>query len=196
MSHASPLRRFFRHLATDHGSVRRVFPDAALSRIEALIGGVLRRPRDPAHVASDVVDMRRAIAAERGEQDHWNLKDAAGGLIDIEFIAQYLQLVHAAAVPELLDSSTVRVLEKAARAGVLAPADAEVLRPAARLYHDLTQVLRLCVTGPFNPKTAGAGLLRLLARAGDVPDFATLEADLIETQARVRQCFEGLIGTP
>jgi glutamate-ammonia-ligase adenylyltransferase len=166
------------------------------TRIEALIGGVLRRPRDPAHVASDVVDMRRAIAAERGEQDHWNLKDAAGGLIDIEFIAQYLQLVHAAAVPELLDSSTVRVLEKAARAGVLAPADAEVLRPAARLYHDLTQVLRLCVTGPFNPKTAGAGLLRLLARAGDVPDFATLEADLIETQARVRKCFEGLIGTP
>jgi [glutamine synthetase] adenylyltransferase / [glutamine synthetase]-adenylyl-L-tyrosine phosphorylase len=166
------------------------------TRIEALIGGVLRRPRDPAHVASDVADMRRAIAAERGEQDHWNLKDAAGGLIDIEFIAQYLQLVHAAAVPELLDSSTVRVLEKAARAGVLAPADADVLRPAARLYHDLTQVLRLCVTGPFNPKTAGAGLLRLLARAGDVPDFATLEADLIETQARVRKCFEGLIGTP
>ena len=166
------------------------------TRIEALIGGVLRRPRDPAHVASDVVDMRRAIAAERGEQDHWNLKDAAGGLIDIEFIAQYLQLVHAAAVPELLDPSTVRVLEKAARAGVLAPADAEVLRPAARLYHDLTQVLRLCVTGPFNPKTAGAGLLSLLARAGDVPDFATLEADLIETQARVRKCFEGLIGTP
>jgi hypothetical protein len=35
-----------------------------------------------------------------------------------------------------------------------------------------------------------------VARAGDVPDFATLEADLIETQARVRKCFEGLIGTP
>jgi glutamate-ammonia-ligase adenylyltransferase len=79
---------------------------------------------------------------------------------------------------------------------VLAPADAEVLRPAVRLYHDLTQVLRLCVTGPFNPKTASAGLLRLLARAGDVPDFATLGADLIETQARVRKCFEGLLGTP
>ena len=166
------------------------------ARIEALIGGVLRRPRDPARVASDVVDMRRAIAAERGEQDHWNLKDAAGGLIDIEFIAQYLQLMHAASVPELLDTSTVRVLEKAARAGVLAPADAEVLRLAARLYHDLTQVLRLCVSGPFDPRTAGAGLLHLLARAGDVPDFATLEADLIETQARVRKSFEGIIGTP
>ena len=145
-------------------------------------------------VASDVADMRRAIAAERGDREHWNLKDAAGGLIDIEFVAQYLQLVYGAAVPDLLDPSTVHVLEKAARAGVLPADDAEVLRPAARLYHDLTQVLRLCVTGPFDPKTAGAGLLHLLARAGDVPDFATLEAHLIETQARVRKSFEGMIG--
>jgi [glutamine synthetase] adenylyltransferase / [glutamine synthetase]-adenylyl-L-tyrosine phosphorylase len=164
------------------------------ARIEALIGGVLRRARDPTRVASDVAEMRRAIAAERGDQEQWNLKDAAGGLIDIEFVAQYLQLVYGATIPELLDPSTVRVLEKAARAGVLAPADAEVLRPAARLYHDLTQVLRLCVAGPFDPKTAGAGLLHLLARAGDVPDFATLEAHLIETQARVRKSFEAIVG--
>ena len=54
--------------------------------------------------------------------------------------------------------------------------DAEVLRPAVRLYQDLTQILRLCLSGPFDPKTAGAGLLRLLARAADVPDFATLDA--------------------
>jgi glutamate-ammonia-ligase adenylyltransferase len=167
---------------------------AFTARIEALIGNVLRRRRDPARAASDVADMRRAIAAERGDREHWNLKDAAGGLIDIEFVAQYLQLVYGAAVPDLLDPSTVRVLEKAARAGVLAADDAEVLRPAARLYHDLTQVLRLCVTGPFDPKTVGAGLLHLLARAGDVPDFATLEAHLIETQARVRKSFEGMIG--
>jgi glutamate-ammonia-ligase adenylyltransferase len=164
------------------------------ARIGALIDGVLRRPRDPARVAADVVEMRQAIAAERGDSEYWNLKDAAGGLIDVEFVAQYLQLVHGAALPEILDQSTARVLEKAARLGVLAPEHADVLRPAARLYHDLTQILRLCVAGPFDPKTAGAGLLRLLARAGDVPDFPTLEAHLIETQARVRATFEQIIG--
>jgi glutamate-ammonia-ligase adenylyltransferase len=181
------------HMALTRARVVSASP-AFAARIEALISGVLRRPRDPARVASDVAEMRRAIAAERGEGEHWNLKDAAGGLIDIEFVAQYLQLAYGAAVPDIVDPSTARVLEKAARAGVLTPADAEVLRPAARLYHDLTQVLRLCVTGPFDPKTAGAGLLRLLARAGDVPDFATLEAHLIETQARVRKSFEAIIG--
>jgi [glutamine synthetase] adenylyltransferase / [glutamine synthetase]-adenylyl-L-tyrosine phosphorylase len=68
-----------------------------------------------------------------------------------------------------------------------------VLRPATRLYQDLTQVLRLCLPGPLDPKTAGAGLLRLLAGAADVPDFATLEAHVAETQRRVRGCFERIV---
>ena len=68
------------------------------------------------------------------------------------------------------------MLDKAWRLGVLAAEDAEVLRPAVRLYHNLTQILRLCLSGPFDPKTAAPGLLGLLARAADVPDFATLDA--------------------
>ena len=63
---------------------------------------VLTRPRDPAATASDVADMRRAIALEKGEDDIWDLKYAAGGMVDIDFIAQYLQLVHAAEKPDIL----------------------------------------------------------------------------------------------
>jgi glutamate-ammonia-ligase adenylyltransferase len=77
---------------------------------------------------------------------------------------------------------------------VLPVEEAEILRPAAQLYSDLTQILRLCLAGAFDPKTAGAGLLRLLARAADVPDFATLEVTLIETQAKVRASFERIMG--
>ena len=69
----------------------------------------------------------------------------------------------------------------------------EVLRPAARLYHDLTQILRLCVTGPFKPETAGADLLQTLARAADEPEFSALEARLRETQTDVRRVFTRLI---
>ena len=43
---------------------------------------------------------------------------------------------------------------------VLPVEEAEVLRPAVRLYQDLTQILRLCLAGPFDAKIAGAGLLR------------------------------------
>ena len=63
--------------------------------------------------------MRRAIALEKGEDDIWDLKYAAGGMVDIDFIAQYLQLVHAAEKPEILNVSTLQVLDNAARLGVL-----------------------------------------------------------------------------
>jgi [glutamine synthetase] adenylyltransferase / [glutamine synthetase]-adenylyl-L-tyrosine phosphorylase len=158
-----------------------------------VITRTLLRRRDPKLVGADVLEMRAAIAQERDDRDHWNLKYAAGGLIDLEFIAQYLQLVHAIDVPDILDTSTARVLEKAARLGVLSAEDTEIVRPAVRLYHDLTQILRLCLSGPFDAKAAGPGLLALLARAADVPDFATLDAHVVESQKRVRGVFTRLL---
>src|SRR3954452_6396267 len=164
-------------------------PPEFCSRIESVIREVLTRPRDRAVIASDVAEMRRAIALEKGEADIWDLKYAAGGMIDIEFIAQYLQLVHAAVHPEILDVGTLQVLAHAARLGVLPQSAAEVLRPAARLYQDLTQILRLCLTGKFKPDSAGEDLLRVLARAGDAPDFSSLQARVRETQGEVRRVF-------
>ena len=153
---------------------------------------MLTRPRDTAGVANDVAEMRRAIALEKGEDDLWDLKYAAGGLVDIDFIAQYLQLVHAAARPDILDVSTLQVLDNAARLGVLPQASAEILRAAALLYHDLTQILRLCVSERFKPESAGVDLLRVMARAGDAPDFSSLQARVKETQARCGGCFARL----
>src|SRR3954462_8506661 len=101
------------------------------AKIEAVMRAVLTRPRDRAVIASDVAEMRRAIALEKGEADIWDLKYAAGGMIDIEFIAQYLQLVHAAAHPEILDVGTLQVLDHAARLGVLPPSAGPGPGPAA-----------------------------------------------------------------
>lgn len=164
------------------------------ARVETAIQNVLCRRRDPHKVAADVVEMRAAIAQEKGDGDPWDLKYAAGGLVDIEFIAQYLQLVHAAATPDILDTSTARVLEKAARADALKAEDAAVLRRAAQLFHNLTQILRLCLPGAFDPQIAGAGVLALLARAADLPDFPALNAHVRETQRQVRECFVRILG--
>jgi glutamate-ammonia-ligase adenylyltransferase len=164
------------------------------AKIEAVIREVLTRKRDRASVATDVADMRRAIALEKGEDDVWDLKYAAGGLIDVDFIAQYLQLAHAADTPEILAVGTLQVLDNAARLGVLPQAAAETLRRATRLYHDLTQILRLCVSEKFKPDTAGEDLLRALVRAGDAPDFSSLEARVKDTQAEVRAVFLKMVG--
>jgi glutamate-ammonia-ligase adenylyltransferase len=138
--------------------------------------------------------MRQAIGREKGEADRWDLKYAAGGLIDVEFVAQLSQLLHADEHPDILHTSTAGVLEKAARMRLLAAEEADVLRGAARLYHNLSQILRLCLPGKFEPDKAGPGLQALLARAGDVPDFTTLEASLAEMQARVRESFLRIVG--
>ena len=140
-------------------------------QVQGVIRKILMRRRDAAVIAEDVADMRHAIATEKGESTRWDLKYAAGGLIDLEFIAQYLQLVHAADHPDVLDMSTARVLDKAWRLGLLPAEEADVLRPAAALYHNLTQILRLCLPGPFDQKTAGAGLLGLLGAGSGFAEF-------------------------
>jgi glutamate-ammonia-ligase adenylyltransferase len=180
------------HMALTRARVISASP-AFRARIEAVIREVLTRRRETGIIANDVLEMRRAIAEERGEDDIWDLKNAAGGMIDIEFVAQYLQLIHAADKPDILNVSTVQVLDNAARLGVLPQSDADTLRAASRLYHDLTQILRLCVTGKFKPETAGEDLQRILTRAGDAPDFSALEARVRETQGEVREVFLSLL---
>ncbi|MDO9413995.1 MAG: bifunctional [glutamine synthetase] adenylyltransferase/[glutamine synthetase]-adenylyl-L-tyrosine phosphorylase [Pseudolabrys sp.] len=181
------------HMALTRARVVSASPEFT-ARVEGVIQDILRQPRDAEQIAGDVVEMRTAIANEKGDSNPWDFKNAVGGLVDLEFIAQYLQLVHAHQHPDILDTSTARVLDKARQLKLVSVEDAEVLRPAAQLYHDLTQILRLCLAGPFDPKTAGPGLLRLLARAADVPDFATLNVTLKETQKRVRESFVRILG--
>ncbi|NPU68651.1 bifunctional [glutamine synthetase] adenylyltransferase/[glutamine synthetase]-adenylyl-L-tyrosine phosphorylase [Bradyrhizobium sp. 83012] len=180
------------HMALTRARVISASPEFR-ARIEQIIQTALRRTRDPAAIARDVADMRRAIAAEKGEADLWDLKHAAGGMVDIDFVAQYLQLIHAATTPEILDVSSLAVLDNAERLGVLPRAEAVILRQAARLYHDLTQILRLCVSDKFKPDQAGEDLLRVMARAGDAPDFSALEARVRETQSEVRRVFTALL---
>ena len=162
-------------------------------KIEGVIREVLTRQRDASSVAIDVADMRRAIALEKGENDVWDLKLVAGGLVDIDFIAQYLQLAHANEKPDILNVNTLDVLDNAARLGVLPAPPAEILRSAALLYHDLTQVLRLCVSDKFDPEAAGEDLLHIMARAGDAPDFSSLQARVKETQTEVRRAFRAVV---
>jgi glutamate-ammonia-ligase adenylyltransferase len=139
--------------------------------------------------------MRATVEEEKGHGGRWDLKLAPGALLDIEFVAQYLQLAFGARRPEILDVETEAVLARAADAGLLPAAERDVLVPALRLYQTLIQVLRLCLPEPLDPEKAPRGLLELLAQAGELPDFATLDAHLRDSEAAVRRSFERILGT-
>ncbi|WP_319844714.1 bifunctional [glutamine synthetase] adenylyltransferase/[glutamine synthetase]-adenylyl-L-tyrosine phosphorylase [Terrihabitans rhizophilus] len=154
---------------------------------------VLQRPRDVGKAATDVRAMRERLKTEREARTHWDLKYSPGGLIDLEFLAQYLQLVHGRTHPGILKTATFAVFDAAGEAGLISAGDTEILQSATRLQHNLTQVLRLCLTGPFDPETASAGLRALLARQGEVPDFASLDAELRDQQQRVQEVVARII---
>ncbi|PKQ08131.1 MAG: bifunctional [glutamate--ammonia ligase]-adenylyl-L-tyrosine phosphorylase/[glutamate--ammonia-ligase] adenylyltransferase [Alphaproteobacteria bacterium HGW-Alphaproteobacteria-11] len=168
-------------------------PAELRTKIADAIGETLRRPRDKAKIAADVADMRARIEKERVSTDPWELKHVRGGLVDIEFICQYLQLVHGHDHPEILHAHTRTSLSRIAAAGLLPPDTADMLVAAVELNLNLTQVIRICVEGVFNPGEATIGLKSLLARAGNAPDFAALEAELLENQARVRAAFDAIV---
>ncbi|MGQ4272486.1 bifunctional [glutamine synthetase] adenylyltransferase/[glutamine synthetase]-adenylyl-L-tyrosine phosphorylase [Terrihabitans sp. B22-R8] len=154
---------------------------------------VLERPREPATIAAEVRSMRATLEKEKGSGNPWDIKYAVGGLIDLEFIAQYLQLAHGNQHREILHTSTALVLDEARNAGLIAEGDWEVLRGATDLQHNLTQVLRLCLSAPFDPATASTGLKNLLARSGNMPDFPALDAELRHRQEQVREIFNRLV---
>ncbi len=165
-----------------------------LSRdVEAAIRASLTRAVDPKAIFEDARAMREKLAAQFPGSDIWDIKFAPGGLVDIEFIAQALQLREASRNPEMLDQNSMAALEKLMQAGALDIADAQALISAAWLEHGLTQVLRIALEGPFKPEAATRGLKALLARVGDAPSFAALEAHLAATQARVREIFTRLM---
>nr|WP_244273917.1 bifunctional [glutamine synthetase] adenylyltransferase/[glutamine synthetase]-adenylyl-L-tyrosine phosphorylase [Stappia indica] len=182
------------HMALTRARVIARSSDAFTKRIDANIRETLARPRDADKIAAEVASMRGRIEAEKGTSDIWDLKQVAGGMVDIEFAAQYLQLVNAQAHPEILSQTTETVLERARDAGLLSPGDAEVLLPAIRLYHALTQVQRLTLEGTFKAEAVPKGVRELLVHAGEAPDFSHLEAMLSDRQKQVRATFEKLVG--
>jgi glutamate-ammonia-ligase adenylyltransferase len=161
--------------------------------IEATIARILTRRRDRGKIATDVLEMRERIAKEKGTNNIWDMKQIRGGLVDLEFIAQFLQLVHSADHPEILDQNTIRALCKARDAGVLETGDARNLVAAAHLYSTLGQIVRLCQDGLFDPDKAPQDLKALLSRAVGVDDFSKIEPMLAEQQQNVTELFGKII---
>ena len=163
--------------------------------VEACIRGVLIQPREEEVLRREVWDMRRLIAQEKGESDIWDLKLAAGGIIDIEFIAQYLSLRHGAKHPEMIDVESGVVLEKVRAVDKSLASKCDQLLAAHQLYGAFTQITRMSVDGPFDPKSAPVGVKRRIDTALNLPDFRRVEQALAESRQQVRSIFDELLSS-
>ncbi|MFD2261464.1 bifunctional [glutamine synthetase] adenylyltransferase/[glutamine synthetase]-adenylyl-L-tyrosine phosphorylase [Lacibacterium aquatile] len=185
----------------EHMALTRARPvagDADLqSEIETVRQSLLTAPRDTSKLLLDIADMRRRVARERPGNDPFDIKDRPGGLVDVEFIAQFLMLSHARKHPGLLSGHTSEAFEKLGAAGILPLDKAERLARGSRLWQAVQSMLRLMsLPGRFDPDTAPADLKRALARGAQHSDFAALQKDMADTAATVRAIWDHLIEQP
>ncbi len=99
------------------------------ARFETIRLDLLRRPRDQDTLKNEVVAMRARMQSH--QQVEADLKRSAGGIVDIEFMVQYLVLAHAHEHPQLAEfPDNVRILEVATACGVLPQITARALTAA------------------------------------------------------------------
>jgi glutamate-ammonia-ligase adenylyltransferase len=183
------------HMALTRG--RPIAGDAALCRrLSETLADILCSRRDPRKLVIDVADMRRRIAEENPRPSPWDLRNRRGGLIDLEFIVQYLMLQHAASAPQILRRGVSDALQALGEAGVLPPRARRELGEAAALFRNVQAVLTLLGDNP--PATGGlaASDVATLAYCVGAVDSAELDSDITDAAARVRSWYDRLIEKP
>jgi glutamate-ammonia-ligase adenylyltransferase len=171
-------------------------PDWLGRAIEAVIRKSLTRARDALALARDVAQMRTRMIKEHPGKSIWDIKHRRGGLVDIEFIAQYLMLRHAAATPGILSPNTADALTRLTNAGYLDRQDAAALQSTLGLWQRLQGVLRLSAEGAFDGDQATEGQRALLIEAGQAIDFERLIADMKAAAATVMENYQRQIAAP
>ena len=168
-------------------------PDDLARRVEDVIRDALTRPRDAAALVVDVAAMRRRVEAEHHSDNPWRTKHVRGGLVDLEFIAEYLQLRHAAERPEVLSPTTIDAFACLGDAGLLSQKDAGTLVEATRLMRRVRGMLRLTIGGDRVEEQAPEGLRTALAMSAGARDFDDLRNRLLAAQAGVRALYARII---
>ena len=120
---------------------RAVYGNAALvAEFNRVRAEVLSESREIHTLAKSVVDMRDKMRKHllRGTVEQFDLKQSAGGMIDIEFIAQFMVLAYAAQQPALLTrwSDNVRIFESCVDAGLMTEEEAMTLKKAYLAIRD------------------------------------------------------------
>jgi glutamate-ammonia-ligase adenylyltransferase len=158
----------------------------------AAVAGALRRPRDRARTAADVRDMRELLERERPPKGEWDLKLSPGGLVDVEFAAQFLQLAHAGEGGPL-NANTAEALAAFRTAGLAPRPAAAALEDAWRLQQDLTQLLKVALEDGADPAQEPKAFRALLARAGGSRDFQALRKRLTAAQGGAREAYDAIV---
>lgn len=167
-------------------------------RVNEAIETAICRPIAAAVIRRGATSMRERMARELRPHGPWDVKLQAGGLIDIEFIAQVLQLIHARDVGFRRSQTTRIALRRLSVAGVIAKPDVAVLIEAERLWRTIQGMLRMTVGRVESGTLPPASAMPLLCAAAAAGVEAKNSDDLLrrtdEIAVLVRSLFERYVG--
>ena len=173
---------------------RTITGDAGLrAAFSALQQQALRRPRVAQVVVDEVRQMRQKIESEVPRHRRFYYKASSGGLQDIDFLVQSLQLTHGDKRPELLSPTTHQSLTLLSDAGLLSTEDASLLLSAHERWLTLTLLTRLLVEKNLDciPEDSNA-LRRALGESKNYSeDSFQKQLELLRVQ--VRACFDRIV---
>lgn len=163
--------------------------------VAAAIRTALCRSIPPSTIRADTTAMRARLARDAPPVGQFDLKHRQGGMLELAFIVEALQLIHAPGAPELWHPTTRAALTALAQADRLDPAEAAGLAAADHLLRTIQGMMRITGLAEPTADAAPASLAPLLAAAG-AENFKALTASLEAAAVLVRTAFLRHIGDP
>ncbi|GAA4819876.1 bifunctional [glutamine synthetase] adenylyltransferase/[glutamine synthetase]-adenylyl-L-tyrosine phosphorylase [Sphingosinicella ginsenosidimutans] len=170
----------FEHMALTRGRPVYGSPEGRAA-LAATVAGVLRAPHDPARVVADAVAMRAEMNAHKPPAGPFDIKLGPGGLVDLEFAIQVLQLTSGIGLTPRLGEAITDL----AATGLAGPQ----IAPAMRLLTRILVMLRLVAPGADIPAPPSRALV---ARACGLDDWDALVAAHDRARADIAALWAGI----
>ena len=164
------------------------------ARIVGDIEAALTLNANPGQIVEDVLDMRRRLERERPAKGAWDVKHRAGGILDVEFIAQTGQLLLAQNGQYQRCANTAAQLSSLENAGMLTKDEARELGQTMRLWLDLSQIIRTAHGSGFDPNSASRAFAQRLSDVAKQKDILALGQFVERRAGIVREIFESCLG--
>ena len=164
-----------------------------LAEFSALRQRALTRPRVTQQVLAEVRQMRQRIEHEIPKHRRFYYKASRGGLQDIDFLVQSLQLTHGDKAPGVLCPTTHQSLTLLSGASLLSAEDAALLLSAHERWLTLALLTRLLVEKSLDVIPEDSDALRRALRESKISSEESFQKQLELLRGQVRACFDRVV---
>lgn len=174
-----------------------IAPEAIKAPLEQTITQVLTAPRDAAQLLLHAHDMRLKLNSQFGTENMWAIKNVRGGLIDMEFITQYLMLREGHKNPDIFSPDLGTAIDRLQGIGALTASEANLLHKAHIFEQNVQSLLRLCLgSSQVTDSQISIGIREVLCRLTRSETFDALKDELLLHQSAVYSLFQDMIEKP